>query len=143
MPDPINAVVSVSQVLNAAKNTPQSSPAMDQLTTKFEAMVNKNAHAPGAPGTPHADPASMTSAQAPTGPNAVSKVLETQEAMLKRTMDEVDNFSANSKRMGFSELVGKGMQMNRNIAMAHVHLNVGLGVAQSSNKGLQGLLKNS
>jgi type III secretion system HrpB2-like protein len=140
MPDPISAVVSVSEVLNAAKSAPQSSPAMDQLTTKFEAMVNKNAHAPGAT---HVDPASMTSVQAPTGPNAVSKVLETQEAMLKRTMDEVDNFSANSTRMGFSELVGKGIQMNRNLAMAHVHLNVGLGVAQSSNKGLQGLLKNS
>ncbi len=139
MTDPINAVASVSQVLDAAKTPAQSSPAMDQLSVKFEAMMNNAPHNGGQP----AGSAPFSTPPVSDGPNAISQVMGKQEAYLKQTMAEVDNFSANASHMSLVEMTAKGMQISRDIGMAKAHLDVAMGMAQGSNKSLQGLLKNS
>jgi type III secretion system HrpB2-like protein len=139
MTDPINAVATVSQVLNAAKTPAPNSPAMDQLTVKFEAMMKQSTHGGGQ----HPGEAPFSAPPASDGPNAISQVMSKQEAYLKKTMAEVDNFSANASSMSLVEMTAKGMQISRDIGMAKAHLDVAMGVAQGSNKSLQGLLKNS
>lgn len=139
MTDPINAVATVSHVLDAAKTPAPSSPAMDQLSVKFEAMMKQSPHNGGQ----HPDAQPFSTPPASDGPNAISQVMSKQEAYLKQTMADVDNFSANASRMSLVEMTAKGMQISRDIGMAKAHLDVAMGVAQGSNKSLQGLLKNS
>jgi type III secretion system HrpB2-like protein len=139
MSDPISAVASVSQVLEAAKTTPQSSPAMDQMSVKFEAMMKNPQHTGGQ--HPGSDP--LSTPPVSDGPNAISQVLGKQEAYLKKTFDDAHQFSADAHNMSLVEMHVKGMQMTTNMTLASTHLNVAMGVAQGSNKSLQGLLKNS
>jgi type III secretion system HrpB2-like protein len=139
MTDPINAVATVSHVLDAAKTPAASTPAMDQLSVKFEAMMKQSPHGGG----PHAGAEPFSKPPVSDGPNAISQVMSKHEANLKQTMAEVDNFSANAGRMSLVEMTAKGMQISRDIGMAKAHLDVAMGVAQGSNKSLQGLLKNS
>jgi type III secretion system HrpB2-like protein len=139
MTDPINAVATVSHVLEAAKTPAPSSPAMDQLSVKFEAMMKQSPHNGGQ----HAGAEPFSTPPASDGPNAISQVMSKQEAYLKQTMADVDNFSVNASRMSLVEMTAKGMQISRDIGMAKAHLDVAMGVAQGSNKSLQGLLKNS
>jgi type III secretion system HrpB2-like protein len=139
MSDPITAVSTVSHVLDAAKTPAPSTPAMDQLSVKFEAMMKQSPHNGGQ----HPGAAPFSAPPVSDGPNAISQVMSKHEANLKQTMAEVDTFSANASRMSLVEMTAKGMQISRDIGIAKAHLDVAMGVAQGSNKSLQGLLKNS
>lgn len=126
---PITAVVPVDTVMQTAHKG-ISSPAMEQLTQKFDALMK-------APQPHHTSPPFQ-----PHEPNAVTQVMAKEEAFLRQSFADVDKLAANMDNMSTHELTIAGMQISRSMAMGSMAMQTSMGVAQSSSKALQSLLKN-
>jgi type III secretion system HrpB2-like protein len=127
------AIAPVDAVLKAAQKSVPS-PAMAQLTSKFEAMMQ----------APKAEQASAAqAAQATSGPNAATQLVDKQEALMKKSFSDVEAFTANAGDMSMQEVVAQSMKLSRDMTMANFSLQSTTAVAQGSNKSLQTLLKNS
>jgi type III secretion system HrpB2-like protein len=126
---PITAVVPVDTVMQTAHKG-ISSPAMEQLTQKFDALMK-------APQPHHTAPPFQ-----PHEPNAVAQVMDKQETMMRQSFADVDKLTANMDHMSTHELMIAGMQISRSMAMGSMGMQATMGVAQGSGKALQSLLKN-
>lgn len=124
-------VVPVESVLQAAQK-PVASPAMDSLTQTFEALMKK--------GPQQFDP-TVTPTPSP-GPNAITQVMSKQEAVMRKTFDEVQAFTERAGDMSIQEMTAQNMKLTRDLSMANFSLQTTTAVAQGSNKSLQTLLKN-
>jgi type III secretion system HrpB2-like protein len=126
---PITAVVPVDTVMQTAHKG-ISSPAMEQLTQKFDALMKTpQSHHTSPPFQPHE-------------PNAVAQVMAKEEAVLRQSFADVDKLTANMDHMSTHELTIAGLQISRSMAMGGMAMQTSMGVAQSSSKALQSLLKN-
>jgi type III secretion inner rod protein HrpB2 len=123
------AAAPVDSVLKAAQES-ATSPAMEQLTSKFEAMMQ----------TPKAEQAQA--AQAPTGPNAITQLVDKQQSLLQKSFADVEAFTANASNMSMQDVAAQSMKLSHDMTMANFNLQSTTAVAQGSNKSLQTLLKN-
>jgi type III secretion system HrpB2-like protein len=126
---PVTGVTPVDAVLQTA-HTSFNSPAMDQLTQKFDALMK-------APQSDHA-----VQPFRPQEPNGVSQVMDKQEAMMRQSFSDLDKLAADMNYMTAHELEIASMQVSRNLAMGNLGMQTTMGVAQGSSKSLQSLLKN-
>jgi type III secretion inner rod protein HrpB2 len=126
---PTVAIAPVESVLQAAQKSVPS-PAMEQLTQKFESMMK----------APQADMAGA--AQPSQGPNTLTEVVNKQEALMHKAFEDVETFAANADKMSMNEVAAQSMKLSRDMAMANFALQSTTAVAQGSNKSLQTLLKN-
>jgi type III secretion system HrpB2-like protein len=125
----ISAIGSVESVVEAAHKS-VSSPASEQLTEKFAALMQ-------APGGAAATPP-MSAAE----PSSLMRVMESQEAMFKQTVSDLNSFQARADTMSVGEATAEQMRLTMELAVSSVHFTFGSQVASESNKGLQTLLKN-
>jgi type III secretion system HrpB2-like protein len=129
MMEAISAIGSVESVMEAAHKS-ASSPATDQLSEKFAALMQ----APGA--------AQATPPMSPAEPSSLMRVMETQEAMFKHTLSDVKSFQQNADQMSMSEATAEQTRLTMELATSSVYFQFGSQVAQDANKSLQTLLKN-
>jgi type III secretion system HrpB2-like protein len=129
---PTVAVAPVESVLKTAQKG-VASPAMEQLTSKFEALMQ-------APKAEQANAARVASAA--SGPNAVTQLVDKQQALMQKSFHDVEAFTANAGNLSMQEVAAHSMKLSHDLAMANFHLQSTTAVAQGSNKSLQTLLKN-
>jgi type III secretion system HrpB2-like protein len=125
----ISAIASVESVVEAAQKS-VNSPATEQLSDKFAALMQT-------PGAAHAAPP-----MSPAEPNSLLNVMEAQEAMFKQTVADLNAFQHNADKMSANEAAAEQMRLTMELAVSSVHFQFGSQVAQDSNKSLQTLLKN-
>ena len=125
----ISGIPPVESVMQTAHKGLES-PAMEQLTKKFDALMS-------APRGDHATQPFM-----PKQPNAVAEIMDKEETMMRKSFADLDNLQANMGNMTAHELMITGMQVSREMAMSHLGLQTAMGVAQGGSKSLQSLLKN-
>jgi type III secretion inner rod protein HrpB2 len=126
------AIAPVDSVLKAAQKSVPS-PAMDQLTNKFQAMMQ----------APKAEQAQAAlAAQAPSGPNAITQLVDKQQALMQKSFADVEAFTANASNLTMQEVAAQSMKLSHDMTMANFNLQSTTAVAQGSNKSLQTLLKN-
>jgi type III secretion inner rod protein HrpB2 len=122
------AIVPVESVLQAAQKN-VASPAMEQLTQKFESMMQR----------PQPDPAAL---QVQQGPNAITEVVNKQEALMRKSFEDVQTFTDNAASLSMNEMLAQSMKISRDMTLANFSLQTTTAVAQGTNKSLQTLLKN-
>jgi type III secretion system HrpB2-like protein len=132
------AIAPVDSVLKAAQKS-VTSPATEQLTSKFEAMMQApraeqvwSAQAANAPQAP----------QAPAGPNAITQLVDKQQSLLQKSFADAEAFAANASNLSMQEVAAQSMKLSHDMTMANFNLQSITAVAQGSNKSLQTLLKN-
>jgi type III secretion system HrpB2-like protein len=129
MTEAISAIGSVESVMEAAHKS-TSSPATEQLSEKFAALMQ-------APGAAQAAPP-MSAAE----PNSLMRVMETQEGMFKQTVADMKSFHDNADLMSMNEVAAEQTRLTLELATSSVYFQFGSQVAQDANKSLQTLLKN-
>jgi type III secretion system HrpB2-like protein len=129
------AIAPVDSVLKAAQKS-VTSPATEQLTSKFEAMMQ----APKAEQLRTAQAANAP--QAPAGPNAITQLVDKQQSLMQKSFSDAQAFTANASNLSMQEVAAQSMKLSHDMTMANFNLQSITAVAQGSNKSLQTLLKN-
>ena len=126
------AITPVDSVLKAAQKSVPS-PVTEQLTSKFEAMMQ----------APKAEQVrAAQAAQAPSGPNAITQMVDKQQVLLQKSFADAEAFTANAGNLSMQEVAAQSMKLSQDLTMANFKLQSVTAVAQGSNKSLQTLLKN-
>lgn len=136
---PIEAVTAVQGAADAAAAKPATPPVTEAMTERFSALMNP-ADAPQRPAA-HAMHAAPPAAE-DGGPNAIGRALEAQENYLDKTFAQSDEMARNGHLYTKEELFQANLTLMQKMQFATLHLNVTTAIAQSSNKGLQTLMKN-
>jgi hypothetical protein len=129
--DPVSLPVqsATSQVKKIQDLQPASGegPSMETLTQRFQALL--------AP-----EPENV---QGSEGTNAVAKVLDTNEQLMRQNADMSSYLQANAPNMSPEEIAAATTEMVRTQSISDFRNQAVLSVASNTNKSLQGLLKNS
>ncbi|AKJ27828.1 hypothetical protein [Caldimonas brevitalea] len=76
------------------------------------------------------------------GPNALGKVMERQEALMRSDEQALRNLATNAPNMSIAELNLATLEISRSITASGFKMQASTAIAQGSNKSLQSLLKN-
>lgn len=133
---PIEAVTAVQGAAEATAAKPVAPPVTEAMTERFSALMNP-ADAPQRPAAHAVPPAAEDG-----GTNAIGRALEAQENYLNKTFAESDALARDGHLLTKEELFQANLSLMQKMQFATLHLNVTTAVAQSSNKGLQTLMKN-
>lgn len=81
-------------------------------------------------------------APAPSGPNALTAVLQNEQSDIDKVQAGAQQFLDNAPNMSSMEIVTSGMALSHSLAMVNMKMQVATSLTQGSNKSLQTLLKN-
>jgi type III secretion system HrpB2-like protein len=103
----------------------------EQAATRFASLMETN----GSPQRP-------LPVQAADEPNAIGKMLSTQEDRVRLMFEDSHRLGHEAKSHDVVDVIIEGERIARQFSVATMSLNITSALAQGSNKGLQTLLKN-
>lgn len=130
MTTPIDAVAPVGPVLEAAKKAVES-PAMDQLTQKFDKMMASKGDDFVAS---QFHPASEVS--------GITQVLDKHDQLMKQSLSELDALAEAAPSMSANEFAAESMRVSESLMQMEFHLTVATSVSNGASQSLRSLLKN-
>lgn len=126
---PIDSIAPVGQVMEAAKK-PVESPAMDQLTQKFEEMMET-----GGDGVVP----KFNEANEVTG---LSQVLDKQDKLMKHALSEVDSLAESAHSMSPTEFAAESIRVGELVIQTQFNLSMATSMTSGVTQGFRSLLKN-